>query len=154
MKYFILSLFSLIFISCSAVGHKKVSYSEHELMMRDYIFDQVVAKKSQENIFKLHLEPLRPQADDFKIYEADLNHDGKMDFIASIEHFIFNENGTYPLYVMIADDFNGYTPLPDLPRIPFFDVKTLGSATDGFPDLLIACRIYSYNGFTYKEIKE
>ena len=154
MRLLLAAIISLTFISCSAVSTKTITYSEHELMMRDYIFNQVVTKKTQENKFKIHLEPLRPQPDDFKIYEIDLNHDGKMDFLASIENFMFNEKGTYPLYIMIADDFGGYTPLPDAPRIDFFDVSVFSESDIPFPDLIIACKTYHYNGFTYKEIQE
>lgn len=146
-------LLSSIFISCSAVKPVKVSYSGHEIMMRDYIFDLEIARKSKENRFKIHLEPLRPQPEDFIIYETDLNNDGKLDFIASINHFLFSDNGTYPLYIMIADEYGGYTPMPDLPRIKFFDVS-ISDGSSPYPELTIACKIYRYNGFSYKEIQE
>ncbi|MGE4317313.1 MAG: hypothetical protein AB7E96_00300 [Deferribacterales bacterium] len=150
MRTLFASFAALLLLSCAASG-TAIHYSEHELYLRDYIWRVVADAKKDHDRVMMTPQNLRPEPDDFKIFEADLNGDGRLDFIASTYHYLFSDNRTYPLYVMIKDDYS-YTMLPDTPRIPYFDIKSLPDMTNGYHDIAIAGKVYKFDGTTYKEV--
>ena len=153
MPSFLVSFILTFLLSFSVYAQQKIVYSEHELTLRDNIWQLVVNSALQKNKFKTVLPPLRPEPSDFHIIEADLNEDGRTDYIASIDHFLFFEKNSYPTYIMIKDEY-GYTQMPDTPRTSTLYIEVLPEMMHGYHLLAIDCNIYAFDGFTYREVSE
>lgn len=150
MRFIILAL--MVFITaCSGTGNRYSATS-------DFYYQQVHENGRLEDavftpLFVLRLKStpysLRPTEDDFLTAEADLNNDGRMDIIGTINHFKFEQNGTYPLYIFIADEY-GHREMENNPRISSFELKVLDTASNGYRDFSAGERIFRYNGTNYE----
>jgi len=157
MKFLLLALTALLTFSCTV---QQSRYSPEGDLYR-YQQSEIDAVKreayTQPVINRISRMPagLRPTSDDFLTFSSDLNNDGKPDIIGTIDHYIFKENGTYPLFIMIKDGY-GYKRISEDLRVSSFVVKPLLTTANGFSDLQIGDKILRFNGYNYeyKEIVE
>ncbi|ADD66833.1 hypothetical protein Dacet_0026 [Denitrovibrio acetiphilus DSM 12809] len=138
-------------LACAPANHRFSPQSDfyydrihHHTLIERYAYTQSVK-------IQLSLTPelLRPQESDFLSAGADLNNDGREDVIATINHRKFREDGTYPLYIYVKNDYS-YDVLKDLPRISSFNMQVLETATLGYKDIKVDNRVLKYNGKTYE----
>lgn len=93
--------------------------------------------------------PLRPTDRDFLTINTDLNGDGRPDIVGTVDNFKFKENGTYPLYILIGNQYD-YDIMDSTPRIRSFKVKVLDTSTNGFKDISADGKIYKFDGKKYE----
>ncbi|MGE4267618.1 MAG: hypothetical protein AB7F25_09295 [Deferribacterales bacterium] len=151
MKYFLLLISAFFIVSC---GSSKSATSienldVHNMALQDYMWRFVFKKADEQLKIIFASEPFQPLPSDIAVYETDLNEDGKPDFIASIIHFRYYEKGTYPLYVMMQDDYNGYTPMKLTQRTANFDVKVLPEKSNGMQNIMVDGKVLLFDGKTY-----
>lgn len=151
MKYILLFLTALFAVSCGG-GNSPVSVANitsHDMVLQDYMWRFVYNTPLERAKIQFAQEPLQPQPSDIAVYETDLNEDGKPDFIASIIHFKYYENGTYPLYIMMQDNYGGYAPMKISQRTANFDVKVLPEKSNGMQNIMVDGKPLLFDGKTY-----
>jgi len=151
MKYFLLFLSVIFIVSC---GDKKsptsvASLDAHNMALQDYMWRFVFKKPDEQLKIIFSSEPFQPLPSDIAVYETDLNEDGKPDFIASMIHFRYYEKGTYPLYIMMQNDFNSYTPMKLNQRTTNFDIKVLPEKSNGMQNIMVDGKVLLFDGKTY-----
>jgi hypothetical protein len=150
MKYLLLVLIPLFAISCAEKSPVSIeNVTTHDMVLQDYMWRFVIDRPEERAKILFASEPLKPRSSDIAVYETDLNEDGKTDFIASIIHFRYYDNGTYPLYIMMQDDYNSYKPMKLTQRTENFDIKILPEKSNGMQNLMVDGKVLLFDGKTY-----
>ena len=123
--------------------------TSNDMVLQDYMWRFVFQTPGEQLKIMFASEPFQPLPSDIAVYETDLNEDGKPDFIASIIHFRYYENGTYPLYVMMQDNYGGYTPMKLTQRTANFDIKVLPEKSNGMQNIMVDGKPLLFDGKTY-----
>lgn len=154
MRNFILSLFvSVAVLASAAPVCAQTGFEDHNIALQTYMWNMVVYTKSEQIKLQTTSPALRPTPDDIKIYVTDLNDDGRPDFVATIDNFLYYQHKTYPLYIMIAGNYHSYSQLGAVQRISTFDIKALPESTNGFLNLSAGKKLLIFDGKNYIESK-
>jgi hypothetical protein len=152
MKYILLILTAILTVSCGGADNSPVSVAKvtsNDMVLQDYMWRFVFQTPAEQLKIVFASEPFQPLPSDIAVYETDLNEDGKPDFIASIIHFRYYVNGTYPLYVMMQDNYGGYTPMKLAQRTANFDIKVLPEKSNGMQNIMVDGKPLLFDGKTY-----
>ncbi|WP_303849526.1 hypothetical protein [Seleniivibrio woodruffii] len=152
MRYFLLCLTALFAVSCGGADKSPVAIAKvtsNDMILQEYMWRFVFQTPAEQLKIIFSSEPFQPLPSDIAVYETDLNEDGKPDFIASIIHFRYYENGTYPLYIMMRDNYGGYTPTKLSQRTANFDVKVLPEKSNGMQNIMVDGKPLLFDGKTY-----
>lgn len=146
------SLFTAAFLCAmlfSLAASAQTGFEDHLIAPQQYVWDHVVNTKANENTISMTIPAMRPVIDDIKIFSTDLNGDGKPDIVAAIDSFIYRQNGTCPVYIMISGGYDSYTQLGAPVRINTFDADALKTVHNGYRDLVLSGNTYIFNGKDY-----
>ncbi|PLX70891.1 MAG: hypothetical protein C0602_05150 [Denitrovibrio sp.] len=148
-KYIVCTLLALV-ISCANVtyGGKTGSFLRHQVH-NNTVLERFVMQPKQKFRQKFTLPPFRLTEEDFLTLNADLNNDGIKDIIGTLDNFKFQQNGAYPLYILIANDYS-FHKIETQARTQSFDIKVLDATSNGFNDISVDGNIIKYDGDVYK----
>jgi len=149
-----ISLFLLLPIIIACTSGAGMNQSAKDQFMRNQVIENSVLSRfvlqpSVKFEQRFTLEPFKLTERELLTFQTDLNSDGKMDIIGSLDNIKFKDSNGYPIYIIIADEYS-YHQIPTDIRTEKFNLKVLSSKSNGFHDISVDGKVIAYDHSVYK----